>query len=81
MANKRQHASMAKIMWRLSYKQIPNSTVCHAGKTKTHCAFRETKNIPMQVLLNVIMYLVKHMVDLCIFFLGTTCAITQDSWR
>jgi hypothetical protein len=35
----------------------------------------------MQVLLNVIMYLVKHMVDLCIFCLGTTCAITQDSWR
>jgi hypothetical protein len=72
---------MTKLMRRLSNNQISNGAVSHAKKTKTNCTLRKTNNIPMKVLLNVIMYLVKHMVDLCIFCLGTTCAITQDSWR
>jgi hypothetical protein len=64
MANKGQEMTMTNIDSRLSNKQISSNTILHSKQADSNRALRETKNIPEQILLDMVMYLIQNVVDI-----------------
>jgi hypothetical protein len=67
MTNKGQKATMADIESRLSNEQISSNTILHSKQANANRTLYETDNIPLQILLDMIMYLIQHLVDIIAF--------------
>jgi hypothetical protein len=68
MPKKGDDAPITKVVSRLFNQKISNRTITHAKKTKPHNTIQKVNNIPMQISFDVVMYLVKDLVDLISFW-------------
>jgi hypothetical protein len=62
MTNKGQSATMANVEGRLGAKKIPSDTIMHPEQPNADRTLSETDNIPMQILLDMIVYLIKNLI-------------------
>jgi hypothetical protein len=62
MTNKGQSATMANIEGRLGDEKISSDTIMHPKQTNANRTLRETENIPVQILLDMIVYLIKNLI-------------------
>jgi hypothetical protein len=67
MTNKGQSSTMANVEGRLGDKKIPSDTIMHPEQPNADRTLGETDNIPMQILLDMIVYLIKNLIDVFSF--------------